>query len=317
MKTNHALCTASLLGALAASQAQLVIRPSPLIDVGEFPAESVPTASFELVNTGSESLPITGVKSDCHCFNPTIYTKRIPARGSTPLDVFIDAGLLDGPFEKTVRVRVGGKNATNAVLTVKGTVHHAILGIPRFMATDRTAIHQPWSTNLLFTLRKDLSETPTLRLGGHPQFEGKLVSTKNSRQFNLHLCMPAQQQPLYWESRVVLSFDQTPAIRSTMIKINGYAGGTLHPSIQKLSGAKKRTSITLQRIYPVGTPHQPAPLRCNHPGVSIKETHGTQGQSTVEFSFSEGFLQQLANEGRITISLATDGFIPTTLVVEK
>ncbi len=317
MRLKYALCTASLLGALATSQAQLAIRPSPSMDVGEFPAESAPTASFELLNTGPESLQIIEVKSDCRCFTPLVYTPKIPARGSTPLDVFIHADLLDGPFEKTILVRIGGKDATNAVLTVKGTVHHAILGIPRFIATDRTAIHQPWSTNLLLTLRKDLSETPTLRLGGHPQFEGKLVSTKNPRQFNLHLCMPALQKPAYWESQVVLSFDQTPAIRPRTIKVNGYAGGTLHPSVQKLSGTKKRAPITLQRIYPTGTPHQPAPLRCNRPGVSIKETHGTQGQSTVEFSFSEGFCKQLATEGRIAIPLVTDGFIPTTLVVEK
>ncbi len=316
MKTKNALCMASLLGSLAVSQAQLEIRPSLSMDVGDFPAESAPTASFELVNTGSESLPIIEVKSDCYCFNPVVYTPKIPAHGSTPLDVFIDADLLAGPFEKTVHVRIGGKNATNAVLKVKGTVHHAILGIPRFMATDRTAIQQPWSTNLLLTLRKDLSETPVLRVKGHPRFEGTLLSTPTPGQFNLHLCMPAQQKPTYWESRVVLSFEQTPAIRPTMIKINGYAGGTLHPSVQKLRIAKNKASITLQRIYPAGTPPHPAPLRCNRRGVSIKETHGTPGQSKVEFSFSADFLKQLATEGRIAIQLITEGFIPVGLVVE-
>lgn len=251
---------ASLLGSLAASQAQLVIRPVSSMDVGDFPAESAPAASFELVNTGSESLPIIEVKSDCYCFNPVIYTPKIPPHGSTPLDVFIDADLLAGPFEKTVRVRIGGKHATNVVLKVKGTVHHALSGIPRFIATDRTAIDRPWSTNLLLTLRKDLSETPVLRIGGHPRFEGTLVPAKKTGQFNLHLCMPAQQKPAYWESRVVLSFEQTPAIRPTMIKVNGYAGGTLHPSVQKLRIAKNKTSITLQRIYPAGSPPRPASL---------------------------------------------------------
>ncbi len=316
MKIKKALCMASLLSSLAASQAQLVVRPSLSIDVGDFSAESAPAASFELVNTGSESLPIIEVKSDCYCFNPVVYTRKIPPLGSTPLDVFIDADLLDGPFEKTVRVRIGGKNATNVVLKVKGTVHHAILGTPRFIATDRTATDRPWSTNLLLTLRKDLSETPVLRVGGHPRFEGTLVPAQNPGQFNLHLCMPSQQKPAYWESRVVLSFEQTPAIRPTMIKINGYAGGTLHPSIQKLRIAKNKASITLQRIYPAGTPHQPAPLRSNRRGVSVNETHGTHGQSMVEFSFSDGFLKQLAKEGRIAIQLASEGFIPVGLVVE-
>ena len=317
MRLKHALCAANLLGALATSQAQLAIRPSPSMDVGEFPAESAPTASFELLNTGPESLQIIEVKSDCRCFTPLVYTPKIPARGSTPLDVFIHADLLDGPFEKTILVRIGGKDATNAMLTVKGTVHHAILGIPRFIATDRTATDRPWSTNLLLTLREDLSETPVLRVGGHPRFEGTLVPAQNPGQFNLHLCMPAQQKPTYWESRVVLSFEQTPAIRPTMIKINGYAGGTLHPSIQKLRVEKNSASITLQRIYPAAIPPRPAPLRSNRRGVSIKETHGTPGQSTVEFSFSADFLKQLATEGRIAIQLFTDGFIPTTIVVEK
>ncbi len=318
MKTRHALCAASLLGLLAASQAQLKIRPSPSIDVGEFPAESAPIASFELVNTGTESLRIISVKSDCPCFNPIIYTKRIPPHGSTPLDVLIDSDLLAGPFEKTVRVRVGGNNATNAVLKVKGTVHHAMLGVPRIMTTGRTAIHQPWSTNLLLTLRKDLSETPTLRVGGHPRFEGKLVSTPNPRQFKLHLCMPAQQKPAYWESKVVLSFDQAPAIHPMMIKINGYAGGTLHPSVQKLKVVKNRASITLQRIYPKGTAHQPAPLSCGVSGVSIQETPlPEEGKSTVQFIFSEEFSKRVDREKRVVIPLATEGFIPIGLVVEK
>lgn len=317
MKNKKALCLVSLLGSLAVSQARLVVRPSLSIDVGDFPAESAPAANFELVNTGSESLPIIEVKSDCHCFNPVIYTQNIPSCGSTPLDVFIDADLLAGSFKKTVRVRIGGKTATNVVLEVKGTVHHAILGAPRFIATDRTAIDRPWSTNLLLTLRKDLSEIPVLRIGGHPQFKGTLIPAQTPGQFNLHLCMPAQQKPVYWESRVVLSFDQTPAIRPTMIKVNGYAGGTLHPSVQKLHVIKNKVSITLQRIYPAGTPPRPAPLRSNRRGVSIKEIQGTHGQSRVEFSFSDDFLNQLAKEERIPIQLATEGFIPATLVVEK
>ena len=54
--------------------------------------------------------------------------------------------------------------------------------------------------------------------------------------------------------------------------------------------------------------------------MSRKQRRGdtqAKGQSMVEFSFSDGFLKQLAKEGRIAIQLASEGFIPVGLVVEK
>ena len=313
---NKFLFIAILTGGFISAEAQLEIHPSLSIDLGEFPAESPPIASFDLVNTGSVCLVITDVKSSCPCFNPVVYITKIPSHESVPLDIFIHTDLLFGTFEKTVQIKFKGNTTTHTVVTVKGTVVHPIFGIPSFIATDRTAIGQSWSTNLLLTLRKDLSTKPTIQVDGHPHFKGQLLPTKNPKAFNLQLYMSPQENPAYWESQVVFRFDPSLKIRPMTLKINGYAGGTLHPSIRKLNPKEKKASILLQRIYPTKSQQTPSPLRCNNPRVSITETHQAAGQSLVVFSFSDALLEQLTNKGRIPIQLTTDGFIPISLVLE-
>jgi len=110
-----------------ATSAQLKIHPAPSLDLGEFPAESAPTARFELFNRGSNKLPIVEVISGCDCLEPIAYGKQIQSKESVPLDVLINGNLLSGPFEKEILIRIGGENPTNAVLKIRGTARPPII----------------------------------------------------------------------------------------------------------------------------------------------------------------------------------------------
>lgn len=312
----QALFAAVLLGGTSVVQARLEIRPAASLDLGGFPAESAPVASFELVNTGSNSLRIAKVESGCNCFEPVAYEKSIPPGGSTPLDVFINGNLLSGSFEKEILLRIGGETPTNATLTIKGTARPAIPNAPKFVFAGRTAVGQPWETNILLHVRQDLTETPTLRMEGRSRLKGELAPTATTDQFNIKISMPPQPEPFYWESRIVLSFSESPAIPPIPIKANGYNGGTLHVSPGKVKPAGKSASFILQRTYPAGAIPNPTQLHGNETGIEIRETPLPKlGKSRVELTFSEAFLQRLEEEGRIAVSLSVKGFIPTTLVV--
>ncbi len=320
MKLQQILFAAVLLGGTPAPQAGLEIRPAPLLDLGEFPGESAPVANFELVNAGSNTLRIVEIKSGCTCFEPILFEKEIPPGASTPMDVFINGNLLSGHFEKKILLRIGGETPTNAVLKIKGTSRPAILDAPKFVFTGRTAFGQSWETNILLHVRQDLTKPPTLRLEGNPELHGELKETQSEMDrpsINLHLRMPPQTEPFYWEGRIILAFRESPAIPPILIKVNGYSGGTLHPSPNKIKPSGKIASFILQRTYPTGATPSPAQIQCSESGVAIQETPLPElGKSRVELIFSETFIQQLQQEDRITIPLSAKGFIPTTLVVE-
>ena len=323
MKLTEILLITSVMGELIPAQAALEIRPGTVIELGSFKAEAPPTASVELINTGKEILPITQIKSSCHCFKPLLYEKNIPPGGSVSLDVLINGNLLSGPFEKEILLRIGGECPTNAVLKIMGTSRPAIPDAPQFVFTGRTAIGQSWETNILLHVRQDLTAPPTLRLVGNPRLHGELKEPQSEMAraeprppINLHLYMPPQTESFYWEGRIILAFSESPAIPPIPIKANGYSGGTLHTSSNKIKPSGKNASFILQRTYPSGSPPCPAQIQCSEMGVAIRETPLPElGRSRVELVFSETFLQRLKEDGRIAIQLITEGFIPTTLVV--
>jgi len=326
MKSPKLLIAIGLLGGGLATSAQLKIHPAPSLDLGEFPAEAAPTARFELFNQGSKTLPIVEVISGCDCLEPIAYEKLIQPKESVPLDVLINGSLLSGPFKKEILIRIGGKNPTNAVLKIRGTARRAIPDAPQFIFAGRTAIGQPWETNLLLRVRADLTETPILRIEGNPNLHGELEKTQSKEAqmeprppIILHLRIPPQAEPFYWENRIILSFSESPAPPPTIINVNGYSGGTLHPSLQILKATAKGASFTLRRNGPSGTHPDPAPLICKTPGVDANETPlpGRVGQSTVQLTFSGEFLQQLKRETRIVLQLDAKGFIPITLAAEQ
>ena len=318
MRLAHTIRIAILYGSLIiSSQAQLKIRPSTTLDLGDFPAEAAPIARFELVNVGTNRLRMIEAKTECACFEPVLYEKSISPSGSTPMDIFINGNLLSGPFEKKIHLRMVPPAPTPIVVTVKGIAHPAVNAFPKFIFSGRIPLGHVWSTNLLLNVRSGLIEKPALHITGNALLKGSLLPASTAGQIGIQLRIPPQTKPIQWEDELVLSFPSNPAIPETVIEINGYCGGTLQPSAQKIKATAMGATLTLQRIYPDGVPPRPTSLICTTPGVSLQETSlPTVGKSRVQLRFSTEFLQRLEKEKRIAIQLATEGFLPVGLVME-
>ena len=292
--------------------ARLQVLPGSAVDLGSFPAESAPTASFELLNKGDAPLHIAGIESGCACFDPVVYQNAIPPGGRVPLDVFINGSKLNGPFEKQILLQVGPPSPTNAILTIKGNARRALPGAPPLVFAGILPLGQPWNTNLELRVRDDLEARPTLHIDGFPGLGGELLPSQNPHRFLLQLHTPPSNTPLSWQGEAVIRFEGVPKIPPVSIKVSGCNGGILQPSTTRLRLVRNTAIFTLQRQPPA-----PAPITCATAGVEIEETPlPTPGKSRIRLLFSKPLLQRLKQGQRIPVRLEAKGFVPANLVVE-
>jgi hypothetical protein len=76
---------------------------------------------FTLSNRSEEPLRIASVLTDCEaCVRWRLHSYGLGANEQCALDVFLETGTLDGPFEKTLRVQCAGVTSPAVVLTLTG-----------------------------------------------------------------------------------------------------------------------------------------------------------------------------------------------------
>lgn len=94
---------AVLAGIAAGPQLELAHRE---IDLGVFEADSVQTAKFTVRNTGTDTLHIYRVHTECRCTRPSAYDHTIAPGDSTTISISYNGkGHSPGRIRQAVRLR--------------------------------------------------------------------------------------------------------------------------------------------------------------------------------------------------------------------
>ena len=312
---------ALMLGVLPLStqaKAPLSILPAQTIDLGSFPAETEQSAAFTLSNCTDRVIRIGDPESCCAMAEPVLYRKQIVPGSTIPLDVFIDARNLNGPFSKSVSVSIEGSTNQPVKLWIKGNAKQAIATSTPLFFAGWIPLDLPWQTNLAFSLRRNLSGKPEASLKSNIKMDARVLGPKPDGTFPLQLCIPEGQQPARWNAVVTIRITDHEKIPPLQIKLEGNIGGSLHPhpALLKLNETDSpQVSFTLTRKYPVPAP-SPAPLTCSDPDVEITEIADSDGKSTVTLKLKNAFIQQLKKQKRIPLQLHADGCTPANVIIQ-
>ncbi len=97
-------CQAAVLAGIASGpQLELAHRE---IDLGVFDADSVQSAQFSVRNTGTDTLHIFRVHTDCRCTRPSGYDHTVAPGDSTTICIsYNGAGHSPGRIRQAVRLR--------------------------------------------------------------------------------------------------------------------------------------------------------------------------------------------------------------------
>jgi hypothetical protein len=315
----HAIALVAAMGVLLAlcpanAANGLHILPGRTVDLGTFPAESSQTATFTLSNTTSHAIHIENIESCCAYLELIIYEKTIAPGASIPLDVFIDAHALDGPFNKSVSFAASGSMHQTTHLRIKGTAVPAIAIPSRYVFSGRIALGRAWSTNLAITVRGGLAGKLVAEARSNVGLAAHLNETNG-----LQLTVPPQRNPRRWQAEVHLRLEGQPHLPPVPIQLGGYIGGSLVPQPSKLvlgDAESAQATIALFRESPIDAPSTHGPLQCSPSDIEIEEEYGAEGESTVTLKCPTSFMQRLKTEKRIRIQLSAAGFIPAIIVAE-
>ena len=287
--------------------------PEITIDLGEFPAEIEQCGTCSITNTAQHTITIQSAKSCCAFLTPILYEKTILPQKSIPIDILIDAGLLNEPFKKQITLTTSDSQEIN--IQVTGTPKPALTSPTPYIYTEPIALNQIWNTNLLIQTRRGISNEVVISTQGK-QLE--YTTEKTEQGIQLHLSLPPQNNPENWSSSLQISPQNAQNTPPLLISIDGHSGTLLQPHTGKLTPTNQASAeLTLIRKAPQNSQASQAPLTINPTTIKLEEKPtASPGESRIILRFSEPFLNVLKEKQRIPVTLSAKDCIPVTLIIE-
>lgn len=312
---NHAPCIAILLmiaASLPASGANTTNQiTSPTLNLGIFPSELEQTATFTLSNATERTLTIKEATSCCAFITPVLYRKSISPHQTEPMDVFIDARLLTGPFKKYITLMTNDPANPQIQLWITGTAQPSLSTPEPHLFAGQIPLHQEWSTNLTIQVREEITNQLQVAEQNGVTLEHKLIKKEKDYQLSLHL--PPQKEAKRWQSEIILHLKNNEKASPLSISIAGYIGTQLLPQPRVISISSPTASLRIRRTPATNS----APLQIHKNGIIITEQKtSTPGEQLITLTLTEPLFQRLKEQKRIPIELTAEGAIPTSIMLE-
>ncbi|NLX24852.1 MAG: DUF1573 domain-containing protein [Lentisphaerae bacterium] len=292
---------------------ELTILPESTLELGEFPAETEQIGTFTLTNTTDRTIRLKEITSCCAFISPILYEKQIAPGRSTPLDVLIDARLLEGPFTKYLTLTTDDPDNPETRLWINGTAVAALRTPNPHLFAGWIPKNEDWSTNLTIHVRSDI--TNQLRVSSIHGFDLEPHLEKQENNYSLHLRMPPQKLAVHWETSLqIQGGTATPPLN---ISIEGHVGTQLLPQTAVLGVSEKTVSFDLVRKAADLKNISTAPIKTSISGINIEERKSSAlDRSTINLRLSDSLFQELREKRRIPLELTAEDCIPAVIILE-
>ncbi|MBN2704479.1 MAG: DUF1573 domain-containing protein [Pontiellaceae bacterium] len=292
---------------------ELTILPESTLELGEFPAETEHIGTFTLTNTTDRTIRLKEITSCCAFISPILFEKEIAPGRSTPLDVLIDARLLEGPFTKYLTLTTDDPENPETRLWINGTAVPALSTPNPHLFAGWIPQNQEWSTNLTIHVRSDI--TNQLRVTSTSGFNLEHRLEKQAGNYRLQLRMPPTQQAESWKVQLqILAGTAAPPLN---ISIEGHVGTQLLPQTAVLGVSEKTASFGLVRKAADLKNTSTAPLKTSTSGIDIEELKSSAlDKSTINLRLSDSLFQELKDKRRIPLELTAEECIPAVIILE-
>lgn len=292
---------------------ELTILPESTLELGEFPAETEQIGTFTLTNTTDRTIRLKEITSCCAFISPILYENKIEPGRSTPLDVLIDARLLEGPFSKYLTLTTDDLDNPGTRLWINGTAVAALTTPNPHLFAGWIPKNEAWSTNLTIHVRSDI--TNQLRVTSILGFDLEHHLEKQARNYSLHLRMPPTKEAESWETQ--LQIQAGSAVPPLNISIEGHVGTQLLPQAAVLGVSEKTASFGLVRKAADLKNTSTAPLKTSTRGIDIEELKSSAlDKSTINLRLSDSLFQELRDKRRIPLELTAEDCIPAVIILE-
>lgn len=289
------------------------VFPSTILELGEFPAETEQTGTFTLTNTTDRMISIKQVTSCCAFITPILYEKKIAPGHSTPLDILVDARLLEGSFTKTLTLTTSDPKNPETTLWIKGIANPALTTAEPHLFSGWIPQNQEWNTNLTIHVRSGI--TNEIHVASMSGFTLEHHLDKQGQNYRLHLRIPPHKKAESWKTK--LEIKASPSVPPLNINIEGHIGTQLLPQTAVVRLSKKTTTFSLIRKAANLKNTSAAPLQTNTAGINIKEQKSTTpGKSTVTIHLTESLFLELKEKQRLPLQLTANGCIPAVIILE-
>lgn len=290
-----------------------LVLPDTTIELGTFPAETEQTSTFTLTNSTDRTIVLKQITSCCAFITPILYENKIAPGRSTPLDVLIDARLLEGPFSKYLTLITNDPDNPETKLWINGTATPALTTPESHLFAGWIPLNQEWSTNLTIHVRSDITNKLSIASTSGTALELRLA--KQEENYQLHLRMPPNKQAESWKAQ--LQIQAGASAPPLNISIEGHVGTQLLPQTTILGVSRKTASFSLIRQAANQKNISAAPLNTSTEGIDIEELKSpTLNKSTINLRISESLFKELKEKRRLPLKLTAEDCIPVVIILE-